>query len=198
MNLPHCTRKILLSGDGQISLELRKVLDVPVVERRSPFHHRPFSVVPPDDRKRPPRALPFQSNFGQSIVALALSFVTYCTPPMQPDMRSVRAINPRTELLDPHAVWSMRSFFLVTLGPDTVRYLGRVGSIDDYMSSISTRSVSRLKARPVNAKPALPVTVMDRELPNPRGGAPVRKLTAQVRVTPVFASVSLEQACWRL
>jgi len=35
VNLPHCTRKILLSGDGQISLELRKVLDVSVVTRRT-------------------------------------------------------------------------------------------------------------------------------------------------------------------
>lgn len=81
VNLLNCTietRKILLSGDGQISLKLFKFLDVPVVRALNyqlvdavgsgdhPFITISSPVVPPDTRKRPPSALPFQSNLGTS------------------------------------------------------------------------------------------------------------------------------------
>ena len=107
VNLLHCTietRKVLLSGDGQISLELRKVLDIPVVRAMNyqlvdavwsgdhPSITVSSPVVPPDNRKRPPSALPFQGNLRKSIVALALFYITHHTPPMQPDMQSLRAI----------------------------------------------------------------------------------------------------------
>jgi hypothetical protein len=126
VNLFHCTietHKILLSGDGQISLKLRKVMDVPVVRAMNyqlvdavwsgdhPSITVSSPVVPPDNRKRPPSVLPFQSNLGKSIVALARFYASHYTPPMQPDIQYLRAIITRTELvLDPHAVWSMRFF----------------------------------------------------------------------------------------
>jgi hypothetical protein len=125
------TRKIILSGDGQISLELRKVLDVPVV-RATNFQltdavwsgdHPSIPVssqgVRPDNREHPPSALPFQSSLGPSVVALAIFYARIHTPPqMEPETQSIRAIIPRSELLDPQAVWSTRSFFSVPLGPE--------------------------------------------------------------------------------
>jgi hypothetical protein len=121
------TRKILRSDDGQIALEIRKILGIPVV---GPSNYRvveavwsgdhpsiPVSspVVRPDNCKRPSSTLPFQSSFGSSIVALSIIYITDSTSPPRPDMQSVGAIIPRAELLDPHAVWSMRSFLSVPL-----------------------------------------------------------------------------------
>ena len=124
------TRKIIPSGDGQISLELRKVLDVPVVRAINfqlvdavwsgdhPSIPVSSQVVRPDNRKHPPSALPSRSSLGPSVVALAIFYASNHTPPMEPEMQSIRAIIPRSELLDPHAVWSMRSFFSVPLSPE--------------------------------------------------------------------------------
>ena len=126
------TCKVDPSGDGQISFELRKVLDAPVVRAITfqlvdavwsgdhPSIPVSSQVVRPDNRKHPPSALPFQSSLGPSVavVALAIFYVNNHTPMMEPEMQSIRAIIPRSELLGPHAVWSMRSFFSVPLGPE--------------------------------------------------------------------------------
>jgi hypothetical protein len=125
------TRKIILSGDGQISLELRKVLDVPVVRDVNfqlvdavwsgdhPSIPVSSQMVRPDNREHPPSALPFKSSLGPSVVALTIFYASNHAPPqMEPEVQSIRAIIPRSELLDPHAVWSMRSFFSVPLSPE--------------------------------------------------------------------------------
>ena len=119
------TRQICLSDDGQISLELRKVLGVPVV-RATGFQvidavwsgdHSSFPVsspaVRPDNRKRPPSALPFQSSFGPSVVALAIYYTAKHPPPTRFELQSNMAFIPRAELLDLDATWSTHSFFSV-------------------------------------------------------------------------------------
>lgn len=188
VNLLNCTietRRIVLLDDGQISLELRKVLDVPIVRAMNyqlvdavwsgdrPSITVSSPVVPPDNRKRPLSALPFQCNLGQSIVALSLFYVANYTPPMQPDMQSVRAIIPRTELLDPHAVWSMRSFFSVPLGPGVsincaisgTRWINRRLEVFDFnqirLQTVQTR-YRAARERETSSH------VMGRELPNAR------------------------------
>jgi hypothetical protein len=124
------TRNIIPLGDGQVSLELRKVLDVPVVRAINfqlvdavwsgdhPSISVSSQVVRPDNCKHPPSSLPFQSSFGPSVLALAIFYASNHTPPMGSEMQSIRAIIPRSELLDPHAVWSMRSFFTIPLSPE--------------------------------------------------------------------------------
>jgi hypothetical protein len=120
------TRKICLSDDGQISLELRKVLGVPVV-REMGFQvidavwsgdHSSFPVsspvVRPDNRKRPPPALPFQSSFGPSVVALHIYYMAKHPPPTRMEMQSMTAFIPRADLLDLDATWSTHSFFSVS------------------------------------------------------------------------------------
>jgi len=109
VNLLDCTietRKILLSGDGQIYLELFKFLDVPVVraliinwwtqwgaERRSPFHHHLFS----GSTARQPQAPILSSSIPEqprTIVALSLFYVTNYPSPMQPDMHPLGQSSP--------------------------------------------------------------------------------------------------------
>jgi hypothetical protein len=106
-------------------------------------------------------------------------------------MQSVRAIIPRTQLIDPHALWFMRSFFSIPLCPGVsincaisgTHWIDRRLEAFEFNNKIRFQTMeARLRAAPEREISSL---VMERELPD-------------TGVEPVFTSVPLEQAYWRL
>lgn len=90
---------------------------------------------------------------------------------MQPDVQSVRAIVPRTELIGPRAVWSMRPFFSAPLDSGVsvncaisgMRWIdGRLEVVDSKKIRFQTAQACLRAAR--ERETSSPV--MGRELPN--------------------------------